>query len=91
MKFLLKSDPRPITHWLFQRSTAILILSILFLAPIWFVLFALNILVFWHLYLGLEEILADYVHNEAVSQLFLKLLIILIIISIKFVFVLFVL
>ena len=87
----IASAPRPITHWLYQRSTAILILSTLFLAPFWFVLFALNILVFWHLYLGLEEILADYVHNEAVSQLFLLLLKILIIISIKFVFVFFVL
>jgi succinate dehydrogenase hydrophobic anchor subunit len=81
----------PIKHWLFQRLTAILILSTIFLAPFWFVLLALNILVFCHLYLGLEEILADYVHNEVVAQLFLKLLKILIIISIKVVFVLFVL
>lgn len=81
----------PITHWLFQRSTAILILSTLLLAPFWFVLLALNIFVFWHLYLGLEEILADYVHSEVCKTLFLKLLKILIIISIKYVFVLFVL
>lgn len=85
------NSSRPVTHWLFQRSTAILILSTFLFAPISLVLFGLNIFVFWHLYLGLEEILADYVHNEAVSQLFLKLLIIVIIISIKFVFVLFVL
>ena len=51
---------------------------------------ALNILVFWHLYLGVEEILADYVHNEVIRNLFLILLRILIIISIKYVFVLFV-
>jgi succinate dehydrogenase hydrophobic anchor subunit len=82
---------RPITHWLIQRGTAILILSTIIFAPFWFVLIALNILVFWHLYLGLEEILADYVHNEIIRYLFLILLKVLIIISVKYVFVLFVL
>lgn len=82
---------RPITHWLIQRSTAILILFTLIIAPFWLVLIALNIFVFWHLFLGLEEILADYVHNEIIRNLFIILLRILIIISIKFVFTLFIL
>ena len=85
------NSSRPVTHWLFQRSTAILILSTFLFAPISLVLFGLNIFVFWHLYLGLEEILADYVHNELIGNLFLKLLTILVIICIKFVFVFFVL
>ena len=81
---------QPIPHWLLHRSTAMLIFSTFILSPFWFVLMALNILVFWHLYLGVEEILADYVHNEVIRNLFLILLRILIIISIKYVFVLFV-
>jgi succinate dehydrogenase hydrophobic anchor subunit len=81
----------PLTQWLLQRGTALLILSTLIFAPFSFVLIALNILVFWHLYLGLEEILADYVHNEALRDLFLILLKILIIINVKYVFVLFLL
>ena len=84
-------SPRPITHWLIQRSTAIFILLTLFLAPIWLVLFALNIFVFWHLYLGLEEIMADYVHNEVIGSLFLKLLSIFMIVSVKYVIAFFVL
>jgi succinate dehydrogenase hydrophobic anchor subunit len=85
------STLKPIAHWLIQRSSAIFIVITLLLAPLWFVLFALNILVFSHLYLGIEEILADYVHNEVIGNLFLKLFQIFILISIKYVFVLFML
>jgi succinate dehydrogenase hydrophobic anchor subunit len=85
----MKTETRsgPITHWLIQRFTAILILITLFLAPVWFILLALNVLVFSHLYLGLEEILADYIHSDLVGNLFLTLLKILILICIKYVFV----
>ena len=79
----------PIKHWLIQRSTAILIVFTLLLAPFWFLLFALSILIFCHLYLGIEEILADYLHNEACSLLFLKLFQIYLLINIKYFVVLF--
>jgi succinate dehydrogenase hydrophobic anchor subunit len=81
----------PLKHWLIQRSTAILIVFTLLLAPFWFLLFALNILIFCHFYLGIEEILADYIHNETCSQVFLKLFLISVLISIKNVLVFFML
>jgi succinate dehydrogenase hydrophobic anchor subunit len=84
------TNPRPIAHWLSQRSTAILILFTLLLASFSFFLFALSIFVFWHLYLGLEEILADYVHNEIIGNLFLKLLQIFLLVNLKYFIVFFI-
>lgn len=84
------TNPRAIAHWLSQRSTAILILFSFLLAPFSFFLLTLSILVFWHLYLGLEEILADYVHNEVIGNFFLKLLQIFIFVSLKYFIVFFI-
>lgn len=83
--------PKPITHWLTQRATAAFTLILLLLAPAWFFLFGVSISVFWHLYLGLEEILADYIHNELIENFFLLLLQILIFVLVKSFFLLFVL
>ena len=84
-------NSKPITHWLAQRISAIFILILLLLAPAWFLLFGINVLVFLHLYLGLEEILADYIHNELIENLFLIFLKLFIFITIKYAFLFFVL
>lgn len=83
-------NSRPITHWLTQRISAIFILILFLLGPARFLLVSINILVFLHLYLGLEEILADYIHNELIESLFLILLKLLIFIAIKYAFLFFV-
>lgn len=79
-----------LVHWLFQRTTAIILFPIIILANpgtlIWFFLFA-----FWHLFLGLEEIIADYIHNEVTRNLILRLLRIYLLIVLKYAFVLIIL
>ena len=77
-------------HWLIQRATAIfLLITILFATSLNHALFCLNIILFWHLYLGLEEILSDYVHHEITRNLLLILLKIFIFILAKYAFVFF--
>nr|YP_009755785.1 succinate:cytochrome c oxidoreductase subunit 4 [Gonatozygon brebissonii]QIQ23063.1 succinate:cytochrome c oxidoreductase subunit 4 [Gonatozygon brebissonii] len=79
-----------LAHWLFQRATAILLLPTIVLAnPATF--FLLIVLVSLHLFLGLEEILADYVHHEVTRNFILKLLRIFLLIIIKYAIVLFIL
>jgi succinate dehydrogenase hydrophobic anchor subunit len=85
------SNLRPITHWLSQRGTGILLLFTLLLAPVSLVIPFFTILVFWHLYLGIEEIFADYIHSDFLRNFVLILLRILILITVKYVFVYFVL
>nr|YP_009277464.1 succinate dehydrogenase cytochrome subunit 4 [Psilotum nudum]AOH05934.1 succinate dehydrogenase cytochrome subunit 4 [Psilotum nudum] len=77
-------------HWLIQRSTAAFpaLTLIIANAPI---LILLNILLFWHIHVGIEEILADYVHHEVTRNWILILLRILSLVIIKDVFVFFVL
>lgn len=87
----LPGGPKPITHWLTQRATAVFTLILLLLAPAWFLLLGVSISVFWHLYLGLEEILADYIHNELIENFFLLLLQILIFVLVKSFFLFFIL
>ena len=82
---------RASVHWLIQRATAIfLLITILFATSLNHALFCLNIILFWHLYLGLEEILSDYVHHEITRNLLLILLKIFILILAKYAFVFFI-
>lgn len=74
-------------HWFLQRITAVLLISSFFL--IGFIL--CNILLFWHMHIGIEEILIDYVHNEIIRTSILVLLRILLLLIIKYTFVLFIL
>nr|YP_010736361.1 succinate dehydrogenase-ubiquinone-cytochrome b small subunit [Zygnema circumcarinatum]QKQ14689.1 succinate dehydrogenase-ubiquinone-cytochrome b small subunit [Zygnema circumcarinatum]WEL36334.1 succinate dehydrogenase-ubiquinone-cytochrome b small subunit [Zygnema circumcarinatum] len=79
-----------LAHWLLQRVTAALLVPTLLLANVsTFIL--LNILLFWHLHVGIKEILADYVHHEVTRNIIVVLFQILIIICMKYAFVLFVL
>ena len=84
----MNTNHSALNHWLIQRATAILLLPTIILASSFQMsLICLNILVFWHIFLGLDEILADYVHHEVTRNLILILLRILILIVIKYVFV----
>lgn len=69
----------PSNHWLLQRATAIFLLLIFLCSPsLSQALLLIIFFLFCHLYLGLEEILSDYVHHELtreLSLLFLKILI----------------
>jgi complement component 1 Q subcomponent-binding protein len=76
-------------HWLLQRSSALLLIPTILIANVSTLIF-LNILLFWHLRIGIEEILADYIHHEVTRNFILMLLRVLILIVIKYVFVLFV-
>jgi succinate dehydrogenase hydrophobic anchor subunit len=55
--------------WLIQRGTAILIAPCVFLGNI-SVLSILVILASFHLYIGVTEILTDYIHHEVTRLLF---------------------
>lgn len=77
-------------HWFLQRITAILLISSIFLiGQSAFILW--NILLFWHIYIGIEEIVMDYVHNEVIRTSILVLLRILLLLIIKYTFILFIL
>ena len=85
----MQTNRETMTHWLLQRSTALLLIPTILIANVSTLIF-LNILLFWHLRIGIEEILADYVHHEVTRNFILMLLRVLILIVIKYVFVLFV-
>jgi succinate dehydrogenase hydrophobic anchor subunit len=78
----------PSAHWLIQRATAISFGPTIILATsIQMALNCLNILVLLHIYLGLEEILVDYVHHEVTRNIILILIKVLLLIISKYVFV----
>ncbi len=79
-----------LTHWLLQRGTAALMAPIVLIANA-STLISLNLLLFWHLHVGLEEILADYIHHEVTRHLIITLLRLLLLVAIKYAFVFFVL
>lgn len=60
---MTRINKEPLTHWLLQRSTAILLIPSFFSATP-SSLIVLNIAMFWHAHIGISEILADYVHNS---------------------------
>jgi complement component 1 Q subcomponent-binding protein len=73
-------------HWLIQRSTAFVMILILWIMPLQS-LFLINIVLFWHLHIGIEEILADYIHHEVTRNLILMWIRIFILILMKYLFV----
>jgi succinate dehydrogenase hydrophobic anchor subunit len=79
-----------LVHWLIQRGTAALMVPTFLLANV-STLISLNLLLFWHLHIGLEEILADYIHHEVTRNLIVMLLRVLLLVAIKYSFVFFVL
>jgi len=84
---MTRINKEPLTHWLLQRSTAILLIPT-FLSATPSSLIVLNIVMFWHAHIGISEIVADYVHN-AVTRVFVGILIqVVILIAMKELFIL---
>lgn len=79
-----------LANWLVQRGTAAVIAPIILVANASTLIF-FNILLFLHLHVGIKEILADYIHHEVTRNLLYVLLRIVIIVVMKYAFVLFVL
>lgn len=78
-----------LANWVVQRGTAALLAPIIIVSNAsTFIL--LNLLLFWHLHFGIKEILADYIHHNVTRNLLYALLRIIIIIVMKYAFVLFV-
>lgn len=71
-------------NWLIQRATAsVMTLSILF-GNTKNVCLSLSLVLFVHLYIGLQEIVADYIHHEMTRHLVTLLLRLFMIILIKY-------
>lgn len=85
----MKTHRETLGHWLLQRITAAFLIPTILIANV-STLILLNILLFWHIHVGIEEILADYVHHEVTRNWILILLRVFCLIIIKYVFVFFV-
>ena len=85
----MKTHREPLGHWLLQRITAAFLIPTILIANV-STLILLNILLFWHIHVGIKEILADYVHHEVTRNWILILLRVFCLIIIKYVFVFFV-
>nr|UQV94641.1 succinate dehydrogenase cytochrome subunit 4 [Haplopteris ensiformis]UQV94659.1 succinate dehydrogenase cytochrome subunit 4 [Haplopteris ensiformis] len=71
-----------LNYWLIQRSTAACLVLIFIITNV-FTLILLNFLLFWHIHMGMEEILADYVHHEVIRDCILIILRIFLLVAIK--------
>nr|AND51082.1 succinate dehydrogenase subunit 4 [Eosphagnum rigescens] len=80
----MKAHRETLGHWLLQRMTATFLVPTILIANV-STLILLNILLFWHIYVGIEEILTDYVHHEITRNWILILLRVFCLISIKYV------
>nr|YP_010704327.1 succinate dehydrogenase subunit 4 [Huperzia crispata]WCP18603.1 succinate dehydrogenase subunit 4 [Huperzia crispata] len=85
----MKTQRETLRHWLLQRITAVFLIPTIFIANV-STLIMLNILLFWHTNVGIEEILADHVHHEVTRNRILILVRVFFSIIIKYVFVFFV-
>nr|YP_003412107.1 succinate dehydrogenase subunit 4 [Phaeoceros laevis]ACT75315.1 succinate dehydrogenase subunit 4 [Phaeoceros laevis] len=85
----MKAHKETLGHWPLQRISAAFLIVMIFIANA-STLILLNILLFWHIHVGIEEILTDHVHHEVTRNLILILLRIFFLIIIKYAFVFFV-
>jgi succinate dehydrogenase hydrophobic anchor subunit len=70
----MKAHKETLGHWLLQRMTATTFLVPTILITNVSTLILLNISLFWHIYVGIEDILTDYVHHEITRNWILILL-----------------
>ena len=78
-----------LVHWYTQRATALFLIPTLLIANVK-TLICLNLVLFWHFRIGLEEILADYIHHDITRNVIYIFLRALILITMKYAFCLFV-
>jgi succinate dehydrogenase hydrophobic anchor subunit len=75
-------------HWFIQRGTALLLIPTIWIViqvPL-FGIALINIILFWHFQIGIEEILADYIHHEMTRNLILMWTRILMVALMKYLF-----
>nr|YP_009478063.1 succinate dehydrogenase subunit 4 [Anthoceros angustus]YP_009863126.1 succinate dehydrogenase subunit 4 [Anthoceros punctatus]AVP12867.1 succinate dehydrogenase subunit 4 [Anthoceros angustus]QKD76582.1 succinate dehydrogenase subunit 4 [Anthoceros punctatus] len=84
----MKAHKETLGHWLLQRISAAFLIAMIFTANV-STLILLNILLFWHIHMGIEEIPTDHVHHEVTRNWILILLRIFSLIILKYVFVFF--
>jgi succinate dehydrogenase hydrophobic anchor subunit len=68
----MKAHQETLGHRLFQRMTATFLVPTI-LITIVSTLILLNILLLWHIHLGIEEILTNYVHHE-ITQIWILII-----------------
>ena len=80
----MKAHRETLGHWLLQRMTATFLVPTILIANV-STLILLNISLFWHIHVRIEEIMTDYVHHEITRNLILILLRVFCLIIIKYV------
>jgi succinate dehydrogenase hydrophobic anchor subunit len=80
----MKAHRETLGHWLLQRMTTTFLVPTILIANI-STLILLNISLFWHIHVGIKEILTDYVHHEITRNWILILLKVFCLIIIKYV------
>jgi succinate dehydrogenase hydrophobic anchor subunit len=71
-------------NWLIQRATASVMTLTLLFGNTKNLCLSLSLIVFVHLSIGLQEILADYIHHEITRHLVSTMVLVFIIILIKY-------
>jgi len=85
----MKAHRETLGHWLIQRMTAASLILTILISNV-STLILLNISLFWHIHVGIEEILTDYVHHEITRNWILILFRVFCLIIIKYGFLFFV-
>jgi succinate dehydrogenase hydrophobic anchor subunit len=80
----MKAHRETLGHWLFPRMTATFLVPTIVITIV-FTLILLNILLFWHIHVGIEEILTNYVDHEITQNWILIILRVFCLIIIKYV------
>jgi succinate dehydrogenase hydrophobic anchor subunit len=81
----MKTHRETLRHWFLQRMTATFLVPTILIANV-STLILLNISLFWHIHVGIEEILTNYVHHEITRNWILILLRVFCLIIIKYVY-----
>lgn len=81
----MRAHKESLGHWLLQRMTAASLILTILISNVSTLILS-NILLFWHIHVGIEEILTDYVHHEITRNWVLILFRVFCLIIIKYVF-----
>jgi succinate dehydrogenase hydrophobic anchor subunit len=81
----MRAHKESLGHWLLQRMTAASLIPTILISNVSTLILS-NILLFWHIHVGIEEILTDYVHHEITRNWILILFRVFCLIIIKYVF-----
>ena len=81
----MRAHKESLGHWLLQRMIAASLILTILISNVSTLILS-NILLFWHIHVGIEEILTDYVHHEITRNWILILFRVFCLIIIKYVF-----